>query len=135
MRARALDIRSKAHDLRVRLSLKLPPTHGSLQYLLEHQRVSIELYRKRQRLKRDFIDEYAIKDRDGNFVWCAHFHYKEAGKAKHDYEVAHLKRWSQRTDDYWSLKDSAKNQHEIVEVYRSQIGKNLADQWFLPLTT
>ncbi|MGO2288470.1 hypothetical protein, partial [Pseudomonas lundensis] len=56
-------------------------------------------------------------------------------KAKHDYEVAHLKRWSQRTDDYWSLKDSAKNQHEIVEVYRSQIGKNLADQWFLPLTT
>ena len=135
MRARALDIRSKAHNLRVRLSLKLPPTHGSLQYLLEHQRVSIELYRKRQRLKRDFIDEYAIKDRDGNFVWCAHFHYKEAGKAKHDYEVAHLKRWSQRTDDYWSLKDSAKNQHEIVEVYRSQIGKNLADQWFLPLTT
>ncbi|MFP3517567.1 DUF6543 domain-containing protein [Pseudomonas sp. SIMBA_077] len=135
MRARALDMRSKAHDLRVRLSLKLPPTHGSLQYLLEEQLVSITLNRKRQRLKRDFIDEYAIEDEDGKTIWCAHFHYKEANTAKADYDVAHLKLWSQRTSDYWSLKDKAKNQHEVVEVYHSQIGRRLAEQWFLPLTT
>lgn len=135
MRARALDMKAKAHDLRVRLSLKLPPTHGTLQFLLEKRLVSITLNRKRSKLKRDFIDEYAIKDAAGNFIWCAHFHYKDATTPKTDYAVAHLKRWSQRTSDYWSLKEKAKNQHEVVEVHRGQIGKNLAEQWFLPLTT
>lgn len=135
MRARAKDMSTKAHDLRVRLSLKLPPTHGTLQFLLEKRLVSITLNRKRSKLKRDFIDEYAIKDAAGNFIWCAHFHYKDATTPKADYAVAHLKRWSQRTTDYWSLKEKAKNQHEVVEVHRGQIGKNLAEQWFLPLTT
>lgn len=135
MRARALEMRSSAQALRVRLSLKLPPTHGTLQYLLEKQLVSITLNRTRQKLKRDFIDEYAIRDGGGNLIWCAHFHYKEANTPKADYDVAHLKLWSQRTADYWSLKDKAKSQHEVVEVYRSQIGKNIAEQWFLPLTT
>lgn len=135
MRARALDMKAKAHDLRVRLSLKLPPTHGTLQFLLEKRRVSITLNRKRSKLKRDFIDEYAIKDAAGNFIWCAHFHYKDATTPKADYAVAHLKLWSQRTSDYWSLKEKAKNQYEVVEVHRGQIGKNLAERWFLPLTT
>lgn len=135
MRARAKDMSTKAHDLRVRLSLKLPPTHGTLQFLLEKRLVSITLNRKRSKLKRDFIDEYAIKDAAGNFIWCAHFHYKDATTPKADYAVAHLKLWSQRTSDYWSLKEKAKNQHEVVEVHRGQIGKNLAEQWFLPLTT
>lgn len=135
MRARAKDMSTKAHELRVRLSLKLPPTHGSLQFLLEKNLVNITLNRKRSKLKRDFIDEYAIKDAAGNFIWCAHFHYKDATTPKADYSVAHLKRWSQRTSDYWSLKAKAKNQHEVVEVHRGQIGKNLAEQWFLPLTT
>lgn len=135
MRARALDMKAKAHDLRVRLSLKLPPTHGTLQFLLEKRLVSITLNRKRSKLKRDFIDEYAIKDAAGNFIWCAHFHYKDATTPKADYAVAHLKLWSQRTSDYWSLKEKAKNQHDVVEVHRGQIGKNLAEQWFLPLTT
>ena len=97
MRARALDMNAKAHDLRVRLSLKLPPTHGTLQFLLEKRLVSITLNRKRSKLKRDFIDEYAIKDAAGNFIWCAHFHYKDATTPKADYAVAHLKLWSQRT--------------------------------------
>ena len=135
MRARAKDMSTKAHELRVRLSLKLPPTHGTLQFLLEKKLVSITLNRKRSKLKRDFIDEYAIKDAAGNFIWCAHFHYKDATTPKADYAVAHLKLWSQRTSDYWSLKEKAKNQHEVVEVHRGQIGKNLAEQWFLPLTT
>lgn len=133
MRERALDMRAKAFDLRIRLSLKLPPTHGNLQYLLELHRVTVSLFRARKRLKRDFIDEYAIKDTDGNFLWCAHFHYKDANKAKNEYEVAHLKVWSQRTDDYWALKENARNQYEVVEVYRSEIGRDLAQRWFLPL--
>lgn len=136
MRSSASRLMSRGKELRTQLSLSLPPTHGSLQYLLDEKLVQIARLGERVPLrgeKQDFIQEYAINNRQGYVLWYAHFHYREATTPKLDYSVAHMKTKDQRKQSYYSLLAKAQGRQAIVDVHRGGIGRNLAERWFLPL--
>ena len=136
MRSAAQQMLREGREMRIQLSLELPPTHGNLQYLIDQELVQMAGLGKRIQLageRRDFIQEYAVNDRQGRPLWYAHFHYPEAATPKQDYSVAHLKTKAQRTLSYWSQLAGAKSGQAVVNVHRGQIGKALAERWFLPL--
>ncbi|WP_300731228.1 DUF6543 domain-containing protein [Pseudomonas sp.] len=136
MRSAAQRLTQEGETLRIQLSLELPPTHGNLQYLLDQKRVQIAALGERIKLqgeRQDFIQEYAVNDRDGAPLWYAHFHYPALDTPAPDYAVAHLKTKAQRKLSYFSQLADAHSGQAIVNVHRGQIGKNLAERWFLPL--
>ncbi|MDO7898981.1 dermonecrotic toxin domain-containing protein [Pseudomonas citrulli] len=129
-------LRARGSQLRTELSLQLPPTDGNLTYLFEKNLIQVALLGERKPLKgarKDFLQEYAINDRDGFPLWYAHFHYEKADTPKADYSVAHLKTKEQRREHYQSLLAKADNPYAVVNVHRGQIGKALAQGKFLPL--
>lgn len=83
--------------------------------------------------RKDFLQEYAINDRDGWPLWYAHFHYETAETPKADFSVAHLKTKEQRKEHYHSMLAKAKSPYAVVNVHRGQIGRPLAQSRFLPL--
>lgn len=126
----------KGQELRIRTSLSLPPTHANLAYLLELKKVQVARLGERKAMsgaRRDFIQEYAVNDRQGNPLWYAHFHYPNANTPKQSYSIAHLKSIQQRKESYYSLLAKAPGSQSVVEVHRGVIGKLLAEHWFLPL--
>lgn len=134
----AKQMNEEGKALRIQLSLELPPTEGNLRYLLEQERVQIAGHGPRIRLqgeRQDFIQEYAINDRQGAPLWYAHFHYAQADTPKADYSFAHLKTKEQRKLSYFTQLATAKSGQAIVNIHRGQIGKKLAELEFLPLAT
>ena len=132
--AQQLDQEGKA--LRLQLCLELPPTHGNLQFLLDQRRVQISRMGQRVPLsgeRKDYIQEYAISEPGKTPLWYAHFHYERADTPKEVYTVAHLKTREQRTMSYFSQLNTAQNEQAVVTIHRGQIGKALAERWFLPL--
>lgn len=132
----AASLTAQGGYLRTELSLKLPPTAGNLQYLFEKELIQIALIDRRRAMsgaRKDFIQEYAINDRNGFALWYAHFHYEKADTPKADYSVAHLKTKEQRSESYLSLLEKADSPYAVVNVHRGQIGKPLAQRRFLPL--
>ncbi|MFQ6556663.1 hypothetical protein Q7F05_11965 [Pseudomonas sp. Lb2C1-1] len=129
---------SRGSALRVELSLHLPPTDGNLQYLFEKDLIQVARLGERKALKgarKDFLQEYAINNRDGFPLWYAHFHYEKIDTPKADYSVAHLKTKAQRREDYHSLLAKADSPYAVVNVHRGKIGKLMAQSKFLPLAT
>ncbi|WP_434575975.1 hypothetical protein J3P88_13985 [Pseudomonas sp. Z3-6] len=129
-------LKAKGSALRTELSLQLPPTDGNLRYLFEKNLIQVARLGERKALKgtrKDFLQEYAINDRNGFPLWYAHFHYETAGTLKADYSVAHLKTKEQRREHYHSLLAKADSPYAVVNVHRGQIGKSLARDKFLPL--
>ncbi|SDU92951.1 hypothetical protein [Pseudomonas mucidolens] len=127
---------SKGAALRTELSLRLPPTEGNLRYLFEKNLIQVARLGERIPLKgtrKDFLEEYAINDRDGRPLWYAHFHYDTAETPKDNYSVAHLKTKEQRKEHYYSQLAKADNPYAVVDVHRGLLGKPLAQRWFLPL--
>lgn len=122
--------------LRTELSLLLPPTDGNLRYLFEKNLIQVAKLGERKALKgtrQDFLQEYAINDRNGFPLWYAHFHYEKADTPKTDYSVAHLKTKDQRREHYHSLLAKADSPYAVVNVHRGQLGRPLAQSRFLPL--
>ncbi|WP_214512728.1 dermonecrotic toxin domain-containing protein [Pseudomonas brassicacearum] len=127
---------SRGSALRVELSLHLPPTDGNLQYLFEKNLIQVARLGERKALKgarKDFLQEYAINNRDGFPLWYAHFHYEKIDTPKANYSVAHLKTKAQRREDYHSLLAKADSPYAVVNVHRGNIGKLTAQSKFLPL--
>ena len=136
MRSAAQKMIREGREMRIKLSLELPPTHGNLQYLIDEKQVQMAGLGKRIQLtgeRQDYIQEYAVNDRKGSPLWYAHFHYDEAQTPKENYTAAHLKTKEQRKLSYIVQLDKAKTAPAIVNVHRGQIGKDLAERWFLPL--
>jgi len=130
------ELTDKGSALRTQLSLQLPPTDGNLRYLFEKKLIQVARLGGRKALKgtrKDFLQEYAINDRDGSPLWYAHFHYETAETPKAAYSVAHLKSKEQRREHYHSLLAKADSPYAVVNVHRGQIGKSLAHARFLPL--
>jgi hypothetical protein len=127
---------AKGNTLRTELSLQLPPTDGNLRYLFEQNKIHVAALGPRKAMKgarQDFIQEYAINDRDGFTIWYAHFHYETVATPKADFTVAHLKTKEHRKQHYHSLLAKATSPYAVVNVHRGQIGKPLAELRFLPL--
>ena len=136
LRSGATRLTEKGKELRIQLSLELPPTHGNLHYLLDQDLVQIASLGDRIKLtgvRGDFIQEYVINSKDGRPLWYAHFHYAAVNTAKENYGMAHLKLPSQRRESYYSLLNKAKSPDAAVNVHHGVIGKDLAQRWFLPL--
>lgn len=134
--AAARTLTSKGQELRIQQSMALPPTHANLAYLLQEQRVQVARLGERIAMsgeRNDFVQEYAINDRQGTALWYAHFHYAKADSPKPDYTVAHMKPRSQRKENYYSMLAKAQNAQGVVDVHRGAIGKDLAERHFLPL--
>uniref|UniRef100_UPI003F69DDC6 dermonecrotic toxin domain-containing protein n=1 Tax=Pseudomonas sp. N8 TaxID=3449428 RepID=UPI003F69DDC6 len=132
----ATNLTTKGSDLRTELSLKLPPTDGNLRFLFEKNLVQVARLGDRTALqgaRKDFLQEYAINDRDGFAIWYAHFHYEAADTPKDNFSVAHLKTKEQRKEHYHSLLAKATSPYAVVNVHRGQISKSLAQSRFLPL--
>ncbi|WP_460069267.1 hypothetical protein [Pseudomonas sp. H2_E05] len=126
----------KGHELRIALSLELPPTNGNLQFLVDQNLVQVAALGERIAMtgaRKDFIQEYAINDREGYPLWYAHFHYSTAQTPKADYSVAHLKTKEQRRQSYYALLEKAQSSQAVVDIHRGMLGKPLAERWFLPL--
>lgn len=129
--------RTVGTQARIDLSLSLPPTPGRVQFLLEQGRVDIHRLGTRVPLgrtgRRDFVQEYEIRDSGGRPLWYAHFHYDTATAPAEQYTAAHLKTLTQRFDGYQKQLEQAKNDQEVVSIYRSRIEPNLARSLFLSL--
>ena len=136
LREAGMRLTRQGDALRLQLSLELPPTHGTLEYLLAQKQVAIARYSERVPLsgeRRDFIQEYAVTDLNGAPLWYAHFHYPKHDTPKADYSVAHLKTKAQQKQSYYSLLAKTQSPQAVVNVHRGLIGKALAERWFLPL--
>ena len=136
LRKAAQSLFSEGHATRVQLSLELPPTNSNLQFLLDQRVVQLASLGKRIPLRgerQDFMQEYAINNREGFPIWYAHFHYPMANTPNLDYSAAHLKTKAQRKLNYFSQVNDAQGEHATVNVHRGEIGKDLARHWFVPL--
>ncbi|UVL81829.1 hypothetical protein LOY35_16505 [Pseudomonas sp. B21-028] len=132
----ATQLTTKGSDLRTELSLKLPPTDGNLRFLFEKNLIQVARLGDRTALqgtRKDFLQEYAINDRDGFPIWYAHFHYAAADTPKDNFSVAHLKTKEQRKEHYHSMLAKATSPYAVVNVHRGQISKSMAQGRFLPL--
>lgn len=132
----ATQLTTKGSDLRTELSLKLPPTDGNLRFLFEKNLIQVARLGDRTALqgtRKDFLQEYAINDRDGFPIWYAHFHYAAADTPKDNFSVAHLKTKEQRKEHYHSMLARATSPYAVVNVHRGQISKSMAQGRFLPL--
>ncbi|PTT26426.1 dermonecrotic toxin domain-containing protein [Pseudomonas sp. HMWF021] len=129
-------LKSKGEELRVQQSLALPPTHANLAFLLQKNKLQVARLGARvatQGERNDFIQEYAINDRQGYAVWYAHFHYPRADSPKQEFTAAHMKTREQRKENYHSLLARAESDQRVVDVHRGMIGMDLAQRHFLPL--
>jgi len=132
----AAELTAQGGYLRTELSLKLPPTEGNLRYLFAKELIQVSKLDSRKAMsgdRKDFMQEYAINDRNGYTLWYAHFHYGKANTPKADYSAAHLKTKEQRRESYHSMLAKADGHYAVVNVHRGRIGKPLAEKWFLPL--
>lgn len=137
LREEAKRARTLGTEARIELTLNLPPTPGRLQFLVGQGRATIHRLGDRVPLRRagrrDFVQEYEIRDSTGHPLWYAHFHYDTMTAPADRYTAAHLKTLTQRFDGYQKQLEQARNNQEVVSIYRSRIEPNLARTLFLSL--
>ena len=121
--------------MRISQLKKLPPTGAGVEYLKAQGEVIIAAEGRRRHLskgqRKDWLQEFSIKDRDGSPLWFAHIHYKAQGTAPHDFEVAHLKFADQRFLSEKALYAKAKNPDDYIAVYRAKMDSDLAIRVFM----
>lgn len=66
-------------------------------------------------------------------LWWAHFHYASEDADPGAFTAAHLKLPEQRKLGYKALVRAAQDSKTVVAIYRSAIGKDMAQRLFLPL--
>ena len=131
----ALRLREEGRDLRISIIKRLPPTGANVEYL--HSQSAVEVVRLGPRkhltkgLRKDFLQEYAVKDLKGKELWFAHFHYKTLQTPVREFDVAHLKTAEQRTLSEKTLYAKAQSPKDYVEVYRAKLDLDLAMRLFL----
>jgi hypothetical protein len=129
--------REQGRQLRIDMIKRQPPTASRISYLDRQHEVNIARVEGRKNMsgarRNDFVQEYAIRDKEDNLLWWAHFHYAREDAAADAFTAAHLKLPEQRLMGYKALLKAAKDNKEVVSIYRSAIGKELAQRLFLHL--
>ncbi|MGY2413800.1 hypothetical protein [Pseudomonas pergaminensis] len=136
MRQASTTLITQGQALRIERTLALLPTDSHLAYLFEQNHVQVASLDSRIAStgeRRDFYQEYAINDKRGYPLWYAHIHYPNVDTPKLEYSVAHAKTRKQRRESYYSLLAKARNPHEVVEIHRGTLSRELVERWFLPL--
>jgi hypothetical protein len=135
LRDLATNARQLGTQARIELSLSALPTASRVQFLLEAGEVSIVKLNGRTPLgrggRRDFVQEYEIRDRQRRPLWYAHFHYDTATAAPEQFTAAHLKTLSQRFDGVEAQLMQSLNRQHVITIYRSRIDNDTAWRLFL----
>ncbi|MBA1244121.1 dermonecrotic toxin domain-containing protein [Pseudomonas japonica] len=122
---------------RVEISKSLLPTVARLDFLVEQGEVTIRKLGGRTPLgrggRRDFVQEYEIQDRQRHPLWYAHFHYDTTTSSAERFTAAHLKTVTQRFDGYQKQLQQARDNEEVIGIYRSRIDLTAARRLFLSL--
>ncbi|NWC10529.1 hypothetical protein HX776_17110 [Pseudomonas agarici] len=122
-----------------------PPEMPRIDYLLGLGEVSVRKEGARTLLgKHDFLQEYALLDKDDKPLWYAHFHYASVKALDTAFEAAHLKTAEQRKlgGKYQSLEQERAfkkiqtgqggSASLALQIYRSRIDLAEAQQHFFP---
>ena len=137
LRAAATRLVEEGRALRIAMIKAQPPTAARLAYLAQQREVDIALFEGRKNLsgakRNDFLQEYVIRDTDRRVLWWAHFHYPTESASAEAFSAAHLKLPEQRFVGYKAQVKAAKDSKEVISVYRSAIGKDVAQRLFLSL--
>lgn len=137
LRTAAARLTEEGRTVRVSMIKKQPPTAARLSYLAREREVNIARYDGRKNMsgarRDDFLQEYVIRDKDQRVLWWAHFHYASETAAADAFTAAHLKMPEQRFIGYKALVNAAKDNRAVVSVYRSVIGKYVAQRLFIGL--
>ncbi|QSB18801.1 hypothetical protein JN403_20505 [Pseudomonas sp. 15A4] len=137
MRVAEQRFREQGRQLRIEMIKRQPPTASRVSYLDRQHEVRIARVDGRKNMsgsrRNDFVQEYAIRDKDDHLLWWAHFHYASEDAAANAFTAAHLKLPEQRLMGYRAMLKAAKDNKEVVSIYRSAIGKELAQRLFLHL--
>lgn len=101
------------------------PDATALRYLNGQGRllISATTTRKALRTANDFLDVYEIRDRNapGRVLWEAHFHYRNADAAPHDFAKGHLKLWEARGRERDASLKAASSAAQRLEIYRGDL--------------
>lgn len=137
LRQAATRLSEQGRAVRIDMIKRQPPTAARVSYL--HRQAEIDIARVDGRTnlsgarRDDFLQEYSIRDKQHQLLWWAHFHYASEHAAPADFTAAHLKLPEQRMLGYKALVRAAKDNKAVVAIYRSAIGKEVAQRLFLPL--
>ena len=135
LKSSAGKLRAEGRSLRIQIIKRLPPTGPGVEYLHTHDEVTITRLGPRRHLskgqRKDYLQEYAINEKDGKVLWFAHFHYAGPETAPANFDAAHLKTAGQRTWSEQALYAKARTAHEYIEVYRAKLAPALAQRLFL----
>ena len=137
LRACASRLVDEGRTLRIFMIKAQPPTAARLSYLAREHEVDIARFDGRKNLsgrkRNDFLQEYVIRDKQQRVLWWAHFHYASESAAADAFTAAHQKLPEQRFIGYKAQLKAAKDDREVVNIYRSYIGKDVAQRLFLSL--
>lgn len=135
LKAEAIKLRALGKSLRISMIKRLPPTGPNVEYLNTQGEIRIRRLGERKFLSRgqrkDYLQEYAIDDKQGAALWYAHFHYKALDTPTAAFDVAHLKTAAQRRLSEQALYSKAGTSQEVIEVYRAKLDTALAQRLFL----
>ncbi|MFK3794965.1 dermonecrotic toxin domain-containing protein [Pseudomonas sp. NPDC088444] len=137
LRAAAARLVAEGRKLRINMIKAQSPTATRLSYLASEQQVDIARYEGRKNMsgskRNDFLQEYVIRNKDQTVLWWAHFHYANEDAPNAAFTAAHLKLPSQRLMGYSAQVKAARDNKDVVSIYRSYIGKDVAQRLFLDL--
>lgn len=130
-------LKQEGRQIRIDMIKEQPPTEERVDYLMTQGEINISRLGARRALSRgprkDYLQEYEIKDKSGTPLWYAHFHYDTQDAAVGSYTAAHLKTLEQRTMSERALYAKARNSRDVIEVYRGKINTALANKLFIAL--
>ncbi|MCQ3030866.1 hypothetical protein NLO88_09355 [Pseudomonas syringae] len=136
--AAAARLKDQGRLIRIAMIKAQPPTAARISYLHQQREIDISSFGSRKNMsgarRDDFLQEFAIRDKDHQILWWAHFHYATESASPEAFTAAHLKLPAQRLLGYKALVKAAKANQEVVSIYRSSIGKEIAQRLFLVLT-
>ncbi|WP_166366956.1 dermonecrotic toxin domain-containing protein [Pseudomonas akapageensis] len=127
-------MRSEGRRLRIEIIKARPPTASRVAYLKQQGEAQIARVGERKATARrkgrpqDYLQEYVIQDKSGNPLWYAHFHYASLDAPASQFTAAHLKTVEQRFDGGQTT--PLRDNRSVIQVYRSQIDKGLAQELF-----
>ncbi|MFJ4143712.1 dermonecrotic toxin domain-containing protein [Pseudomonas sp. NPDC089734] len=137
LREAAARLTAEGRSLRIAMTKAQPPTAARVSYLHRQREVNISRFEGRKNMsgaqRNDFLQEYAIRDKDNRLLWWAHFHYRNEADSAQAFTAAHLKLPEQRLLGYKSLIKASGGATDVVNIYRSAIGKDVAQRLFLAL--
>ena len=127
-------LRAEGQRLRISLITDLPPTAANIDYLKAQDQVEIVRLGKRRPMsgpRKDYVQEYELRSRDGKALWYAHFHYASPDSPPSAFTAAHLKSEAQRFMSAQALYAQAGSTTDVIQIYRSKITLALAEKLFL----